>query len=207
ELVALAGGIQHALEQAGAGVETVVALALPRGVEIVAAIAACLSAGAAYLPLDPGLPHDRVAALLADAGAAVVVAPAGSAAAGIAAETGLPVVDPAGIRPAPLAPRAVPGQAAAYVIYTSGSTGRPKGVVITRDAVDTHFAGLRTGRHRELVERMTTREGRSRVVAVHSAAFSFDASLIQLHWLFAGHELIVLDEDERRDPARFAARA
>ncbi|MDM8083677.1 amino acid adenylation domain-containing protein [Cellulomonas cellasea] len=207
ELTAMAGGIQAALEQAGAGPEHVVALTLPRGVEIVAAIIACLSAGAAYLPLDPALPPARMRALLDDAGVGLVVAARGSEAARLAAEAGLTVVDPADARPARLAPRAVPGAAAAYVIHTSGSTGRPKGVVLTRDALDTHFDGLRTGRHAELVERLRAREGRSCVVAVHSASFSFDTSLIQLHWAFAGHELVVLDEDERRDPALFTARA
>lgn len=207
ELTAMAGGIQAALERAGARPEHVVALALPRGVEIVAAIVACLSAGAAYLPLDPALPPARLRVLLDDAGVGLVVAARGSEAARLAAEAGLTVVDPADAQPARLAPRAVPGAAAAYVIHTSGSTGRPKGVVLTRDALDTHFDGLRTGRHAELVERLRAREGRSRVIAVHSASFSFDTSLIQLHWAFAGHELVVLDEDERRDPALFTARA
>lgn len=209
ELTLLAGGIQAALEQAlaGAGEEPVAALALPRGVETVAAIVACLAAGATYLPLDAGLPAERAAALIADAGAAVVLAPAGSEAAGLAAAAGLAVVDPEAAPPRPVVPRPVPGSAAAYIIYTSGSTGRPKGVVISRDSLDTHFEGLRTGRHAELVARLARREGRGRVVAVHSASFSFDTSLIQLHWMFAGHELVVLDEDERRDPALFAARA
>ncbi|WP_058235069.1 non-ribosomal peptide synthetase [Devriesea agamarum] len=190
--------------------EVVVALALPRGIEIVAAITACLAYGAAFVPMDPSLPADRVMDLIADSGASLVMAPAGSDVARRAHQANIPVIDPTdpeALTPCPLTPRAVPGQSAAYLIYTSGSTGRPKAVVITRDALDTHFEGLRTGRHAELVERITAQRGRRRIIAVHSASFSFDTSFIQLHWMFAGHELLVLDEDERRDPALFAARA
>lgn len=207
ELADIAGGIQAALEEAGVGPEDIVALAVPRGVEAVAAIIGTLAAGAAYLPIDASSPRERVREIIAEARPALVLAPEGTAAAALAEDAGIVVLDPADIPSATLAPRAVHGSAAAYVIFTSGSTGRPKGVVITRDALDTHFEGLRSGRHAELVARMAASEGRDRIVAVHSASFAFDTSLIQLHWLFAGHEMILLDDDERRDPALFAERA
>ncbi|WP_136024723.1 non-ribosomal peptide synthetase [Microbacterium sp. K27] len=207
DLADIAGGIQAALERAGAGPEHIVALAVPRSVEAVAAIIATLSAGAAYLPIDVSSPRERLREVLAEARPALMIAPRASVAAALAADAGIVVLDPAEIPPAALQPRAVHGSAAAYVIFTSGSTGRPKGVVLTRDALDTHFDGLRSGRHAELVARLTAAEGRDRIVAVHSASFAFDTSLIQLHWLFAGHELILLDDDERRDPALFTDRA
>lgn len=207
ELADMAGGFQAALERAGVGPEHIVALAVPRGVEAVAGIIGTLAAGSAYLPIDDSSPRERVREVIAEARPTLVLAPRGSTAAALAAEADIAVVDPADISPATLAPRSVPGAAAAYVIFTSGSTGRPKGVVLTRDALDTHFEGLRSGRHAELVARMTAEEGRDRIVAVHSASFAFDTSLIQLHWLFAGHELILLDDEERRDPALFTARA
>ncbi|WP_349885119.1 amino acid adenylation domain-containing protein [Microbacterium sp. WHRI 7836] len=207
ELADVAGGFQAALERAGVGPEHIVALAVPRGVEAVAGIIGTLAAGSAYLPIDESSPRERVREVFAEACPTLVLAPRGSTAAELAAEADIAVVDPADILPVTLAPRSVPGAAAAYVIFTSGSTGRPKGVVLTRDALDTHFEGLRSGRHAELVARMTAEEGRDRIVAVHSASFAFDTSLIQLHWLFAGHELILLDDEERRDPALFTARA
>lgn len=207
DLADIAGGIQAALERAGAGPEHIVALAVPRSVEAVAAIIATLSAGAAYLPIDVSSPHERVRDVLAEARPTLMIAPRASVAAALAADAGIVILDPAEIPPATLQPRSVHGSAAAYVIFTSGSTGRPKGVVLTRDALDTHFDGLRSGRQAELVARLTAEEGRGRIVAVHSASFAFDTSLIQLHWLFAGHELILLDDDERRDPALFADRA
>lgn len=178
--------------------DDVVALALPRGTDLVAAIVACLVHGVAYLPLDLSHPAERLRAAVRDSGARCVVTRDPDLAAG------RPVVDPGLLRPAarPLRERRVPGAAAAYVIFTSGSTGRPKGTVLTRDALDRHFTGLLTGRHAELL----ARTGQGRVRALHTASFAFDTSLIQLHWLFAGHELVLLDDDERRDPAVVVAR-
>ncbi|KQR16488.1 non-ribosomal peptide synthetase [Cellulomonas sp. Leaf334] len=178
--------------------DDVVALALPRGTDLVAAVVACLVHGVAYLPLDLAHPADRLQAAVRDADARCVVTGDPSLGAGRS------VVDPDLLPPAsgPLRARPVPGAAAAYVIFTSGSTGRPKGTVLTRDALDRHFTGLLTGRHAELV----ARTGRRRVRALHTASFAFDTSLIQLHWLFAGHELVLLDDDERRDPAVVVAR-
>lgn len=100
----------------GAGPETVVALALPRGAEAIVAMLAVLKAGAAYLPLDPDTPADRLAYLLEDAGPVCVL-------------TGTSLDGPPAIGPAAVA------ENLAYVIYTSGSTGKPKGVEVTHAQV------------------------------------------------------------------------
>jgi amino acid adenylation domain-containing protein len=101
----------------GAGPETVVALCLPRGIELVTAILAVWKTGAAYLPVDTTLPAERIAYMLADSGAVAV----------LGAEGALEEV-PAG----EAAPRAIVHRdGLAYVIYTSGSTGVPKGVEVT----------------------------------------------------------------------------
>jgi amino acid adenylation domain-containing protein len=126
----------------GAGPEQVVALVMDRGIDLVTAILAVSMTGSAYLPVDPGLPAERVGFMLADAGPAVIVAdqaraadlPASAALAMvpvlIAGASGL-AATPAGIGGQPAREgRPVPGNAA-YVIYTSGSTGMPKGVVVT----------------------------------------------------------------------------
>ncbi len=135
ELAAAAGRLAGYLRQLGVGAETLVAIALPRGMEMIAAVLAVLEAGGAFLPLADGDAPARIAGMLREAGVALVLSRAP-----LAAE--LPawvrVVDLereaaaiAGSSP-PAPGRPAAAEQAAYVIYTSGSTGRPKGVVVTR---------------------------------------------------------------------------
>ncbi|MEV0391013.1 amino acid adenylation domain-containing protein [Nonomuraea sp. NPDC050643] len=125
----------------GVAVESTVGLVLGRGVEWVVAVLGVLKAGAAFLPLDPVYPADRIAFSLADAGAATVVtssALAGRCLDGVqrvviddpAVVTELAGLPGAGLAAEERVGRLVPG-CMAYVIYTSGSTGRPKGVMVT----------------------------------------------------------------------------
>lgn len=116
----------------------VVALALPRGAAMAAAVFGVWEAGASYLPLDPAQPVRRLAALMADAGSRVLVTgPAGPGPEDLEAEHAVDVRVVAAPGPATggaAPPETVAGpapEAAAYVIHTSGSTGRPRGVVIT----------------------------------------------------------------------------
>ncbi|GJF28376.1 hypothetical protein KNE206_10760 [Kitasatospora sp. NE20-6] len=133
ELGARADRLARRLRAAGAGPESVVAVQLPRGVDLPVALLAVWKAGAAYLPIDPQTPAARVARLLADAGAVALVA---AAATGHAVPTvTVPVdgADGAGLPALPPLPE--DGDRLAYVIYTSGSTGRPKGVQIGHRAL------------------------------------------------------------------------
>jgi amino acid adenylation domain-containing protein len=119
----------------GAGPERFVAIAMPRSPDMIVAVLAVLKAGAAYVPVDPAYPSDRIAYMLAETNPVAVLTTAGAAA---TLPAGLPllVLDDPAIVPklADLDGDNVPAAAsphnAAYVIYTSGSTGRPKGVVI-----------------------------------------------------------------------------
>jgi len=129
----------------GAGPERVVAIAMPQSPDVIVAMLAVLKSGAAYVPVDPGYPPDRIAFMLADTQAAIVLTTSGLAGSLPAAAAPLILDDPAleevisrypagdvsgTERGTPLRP-AHP----AYVIYTSGSTGRPKGVIINHESL------------------------------------------------------------------------
>nr|WP_037679926.1 non-ribosomal peptide synthetase [Streptomyces griseus] len=130
ELDARADRLARLLAARGAGPERLVALALPRSPDLVVAVLAVLRTGAAYLPMDPDYPADRLAFMLADAAPVLLLTTGGLA-------SGLPSSDVPVIRldeRLPEAPETAPplltGDHLAYVIYTSGSTGRPKGVAV-----------------------------------------------------------------------------
>ncbi|MCB5183572.1 AMP-binding protein, partial [Streptomyces antimicrobicus] len=123
ELEARANRLAHRLVAQGVGPERVVALVLPRSVELVVAQLAVVKAGGAFLPVDPAHPQDRIDHMLTDAAPVVVVDDAWLATADL---SGLPQTAPA-VEIDPAHP--------AYVIYTSGSTGRPKGVVVSHAGV------------------------------------------------------------------------
>ncbi|MEV6694947.1 amino acid adenylation domain-containing protein [Micromonospora sp. NPDC051196] len=143
DLNARANRLAHHLRACGAGPERVVAICLPRGPDYVTAMLAVLKAGAAYLPLDPSHPTVRLAAVVEEARAALVVAQAGT---GIAADRVVLVDDEAAevaARP-DTDPGCVNGERdLAYVIYTSGSTGRPKGVMIEHRSLGLQVAAMR----------------------------------------------------------------
>ncbi|HEX2093612.1 MAG TPA: amino acid adenylation domain-containing protein, partial [Longimicrobiaceae bacterium] len=137
-LDAYAARLAGRLRGLGAGPERRVALLLERSPELVVAALATLRAGAAYLPVDPAYPPERIAWMLGDSGAAAVLTV--DRLADRVPRFGGPVVrldrdeeDPAEAGELP-APRPDP-ENAAYVIYTSGSTGMPKGVVVTHAAL------------------------------------------------------------------------
>ncbi|WDN55000.1 non-ribosomal peptide synthetase [Streptomyces clavuligerus] len=122
ELDARASAVAGGLRDRGVGPDDIVAVAIPRGADLVVAVVAVLAAGAAYLPVDPAQPPDRVAAVLADARPTLVLTPRELRALEAAAASAAPVAEP---DPA----------CAAYVIYTSGSTGKPKGVVVPHTGI------------------------------------------------------------------------
>ncbi|HEU0088339.1 MAG TPA: non-ribosomal peptide synthase/polyketide synthase [Pseudonocardiaceae bacterium] len=181
EVEARANRLAHLLIACGAGPERVVALVLPRSVEIVVAQLAVAKTGAAFLPVDPAYPRERIAFMLADAEPVVVLTLAGLAPP-LPCRAGMAVVvlDDRDVESAVARmPDRAPSDAdrvcalllehPAYVIYTSGSTGRPKGVVVSHSGLASFSAAE--------MERYAVRPG-DRVLQFSSP--SFDASVLEL---------------------------
>ena len=179
ELNARANRLARYLVSLGAGPERLVAVAVPRSAEMIVAVLAVLKAGAAYVPVDPAYPADRIGFMLADARPVAVLT---TVAAGRDLPGGTPQValdDPATITAVSrladddLAAADRPGQlrpsSPAYVIYTSGSTGRPKGVVIEHR----HMAGLLSWARAEF-----TAAELAKVLV--STSLSFDVSVFEI---------------------------
>ncbi|WP_310723545.1 amino acid adenylation domain-containing protein [Streptomyces sp. N2A] len=181
----------------GAGPEGLVTVALPRGPGLVVALLAVLKAGAAYLPVDPGLPRERIALMLEDAAPCLLLTDSASSRRLASTEVPTLLLDAlAEPRHAamPWTPPAVePGQAA-YVLYTSGSTGRPKGVVISRNAYGHALAAL--------TARLGITAG-DRVVAATTVSFDI-AGLEIFGTLLAGATIVLADPEQAGDPLALA---
>ena len=147
ELDARANQLAHHLRSLGAGPETIVGVCVERSFDMVIALLAILKAGAAYLPLDPDYPAERLAYMLQDAGAPLLVTQS-------ALRTRLPAhtarivdldADRAAIarQPASAPQHRIDPRTTAYVIYTSGSTGQPKGVAVTHAGLANHMRWMR----------------------------------------------------------------
>ncbi|HEX5402916.1 MAG TPA: non-ribosomal peptide synthetase [Pseudonocardiaceae bacterium] len=193
ELRAEVAGVAAGLTARGVGPESVVAISLPRGADLVVALLGVLTAGAAYLPVDPAIPAARREYLVTDAGAELILDDG----------TGQPVTDtvprgtPAAISVpgAEFAPVRVRPDSLAYVIYTSGSTGLPKGVEVPRRCAATLLADLESA---GLTGPAGKRVG-------WNASASFDASVQQWVRLCRGDTVVLLDDATRADPALMAA--
>ncbi|MCX5335940.1 amino acid adenylation domain-containing protein [Streptomyces sp. NBC_00140] len=169
ELDTRAEQLAACLTAVGAGPERVVGIALPRTAELVVAVLAVLKSGAAYLPLDPAYPAERLAYIVADARPVVVLATEETAG---ALPDGTALLDPCSEvseRQKDLPPGSLTPDNLAYITYTSGSTGRPKGVLAThRNAV-------------EFVEWTHAEFGPERLAKVmFSTSLNFDVSVFEI---------------------------
>jgi amino acid adenylation domain-containing protein len=195
ELDARSNQVANTLRTQGVAPDQIVAVYGQRSLEMVIALLGTLKAGAAYLPLDPNYPIERLAFMLADTGACHVLACQGLPDAlrserTISLMPGAEVWSAAQTRPEPQ------GDSAnlAYVIYTSGSTGKPKGVMISHaNAVASTLA--RSAFYRQPLRGF-----------LMLSSFSFDSSVAGVFWaLGQGATLCLPDEDSYKDPVRLAA--
>ncbi|MGH3730203.1 MAG: amino acid adenylation domain-containing protein, partial [Micromonosporaceae bacterium] len=188
---ALAERVEHVargLRGQGAGAGDVVAISLPRGVDLVVAILGVMAAGAACAVLDDSWPETRRERVLADAQACQLITTAADAASG---RTTVDELARLGVDAPPCPP--VRADATAYVIYTSGSTGRPKGVHVT---------------HRNMLSLLAATGdgfglGPSDVWTLFHSC-SFDVAMYEMFGcLLHGGRLVVVPKWLTRDPREF----
>ncbi len=194
QLATRAQAIAAKLREAGAGRGRCVAVCMERGIDMPAALLGVLSTGAAYLPIDPAFPSERIDAILEDSKAVVVLtsrdAQIRTAAPQICVDDVESVVSKADSRLAQSA-----DDDAAYLIYTSGSTGKPKGVIVT---------------HRNLanfLESMAQEPGlRGGDVLLAVTTISFDIAGLEL-WLplAVGATVVIASRDDAMDGERVRA--
>ena len=203
ELNAQANRLAHLLIGRGVGPEKLVALALPRSIEMIVSLLAILKTGAAYLPLDPDYPPNRLAFILQDAQPACVLT-----ATQIAQR--IPNLDqfahisldtPETRNTLAQQPQTNPTDAerilqltlqhAAYLTYTSGSTGQPKGVLIEQGSLINLLSWLQTI--------YPVDKDNAYLLKTN---YTFDVSITELFgWFFGQGKLVILPPGEQRNPS------
>ena len=190
ELDEASNRLAYLLAGNGAAPGQTVALAFSRSAEAVVAILAVLKTGAAYLPIDPGLPSARIGFMLSDT--APVAAVAAAEFAGLLDEFDLPVIAADDLRLVGLPDTVLLQEPAAddvaYLIYTSGTTGVPKGVALT---------------HSNVTQLLGSLDARLPAAGVwsHSHSLAFDVSVWEIFGaLLRGGRVVVIGEQTARSP-------
>ncbi|OLQ49029.1 non-ribosomal peptide synthetase [Bacillus licheniformis] len=196
-----ANRLAHLLIEKGLGPEQFVALSLPRSPEMVVSMLAVLKTGAAYLPLDPEFPADRISYMLEDAKPSCIITTE-EIAARLPDNLAVPqlvldqsVTQEVVKRYSPDNPNVSVSLAhPAYIIYTSGSTGRPKGVVVTLKSLSNFLLSMQ--------ETFSLGE-EDRLLAVTTVAF--DISALELYLpLISGAQIVIAKKETIREPQALA---
>ncbi|MEU6915834.1 amino acid adenylation domain-containing protein [Streptomyces olindensis] len=197
ELSERSSEVASALQARGVRPGQVVALLMPRTTDLLVGMLGILEAGAAYLPIDPAYPSERVAWTVKDSDASLVLSTSASAETVAGRDTDVVLLDRLADEPGERTPPAVVaegrGDRLAYVIYTSGSTGVPKGVQVEHRSVIRLFDATR--------ERFGFDEQDVWTV-FHSAAFDFSVWEIWGALSFGGR-LVLVPSATARSPEAF----
>ena len=195
-LNALANSLARTLIAHGVGADATVGLCVERSLELPVALLAIHKAGAAFLPLDPELPRERLAFMLADSGTRLVLTQERLTAVRDAVVVGgsVALLSVDGAAGGPTDDSANPDDrcapdSLAYVMYTSGSTGRPKGVMVPHRALCNHALWFSSRLEMTATDRM-----------LQHASISFDAALAELFApLAVGATVVLADPAAHRD--------
>jgi amino acid adenylation domain-containing protein len=178
ELNGRANQLAHYLQEQGVELEDRVGVLLERSVEMVIALLAILKTGAAYVPLDPAYPAERLCFMSEDARLRVLLTDTRLREQVSTAATAVLCLDQdwANISAQPRAnlERAVPANALAYVIYTSGSTGQPKGAMNTHGGIVNRLRWMQDAYQLTAADRV-----------LQKTPFSFDVSVWEFFWPLA----------------------
>ncbi|HEX6052782.1 MAG TPA: amino acid adenylation domain-containing protein [Gemmatimonadaceae bacterium] len=183
ELNARANRLARELRRQGAAPDTLVGLAVERSIDMMVALLAIIKTGAAYVPLDPMFPRDRLAYMVEDSGLRLLVTQA-------SVRESLPPFDGAVVDlDAPTWQSEsdanldvdVDALSLAVVIYTSGSTGRPKGVQVSRGALINLLWSMRE---------WLALDSHDRVLAITTISFDIAGADIWLPWLVGAHTIV-----------------
>src|SRR6266850_1007972 len=194
ELNERANQLARYLRSCGAGTETLVGISLERSVEMAVAILAVLKAGAAYLPLDPAYPRERLAYMASDARPRFLITQEGIQGDALTGDLQTIKIDrdwhlierESNTNPEVI----IAPENLAYVIYTSGSTGNPKGVMITHGNLGHYVQSL-----------PASVQVSDSDAYLHTASISFSSSVRQLMFpLSSGAEVIIATVDDIADP-------
>ncbi|MPY84534.1 MAG: amino acid adenylation domain-containing protein [Actinophytocola sp.] len=184
DLDSRAEDIARQLRAQGAGPEDVIAVVVPRSAELIVAIIGVLKTGAAFLPIDVEQPEERVAFMLVDSGARLVIEQEGAVSESLSVRECPGAREPSGVE------RAAGPDSAAYLIYTSGSTGQPKGVVVTNRAILSELDWMQERYPFAPDDRV-----------MQKASVGFDGAVWEIfRALSAGAAVVMLRQDSHHDP-------
>ncbi len=194
-----ANQLAHHLQKLGVGPDTLVGICVERSIEMVVGLLGIIKAGGAYVPMDPEYPKDRLAFMLQDAAAPVLLTQerlAGSIPAHKGKVIRLDADWPEIAKESAANPRSAAGaQNLAYMIYTSGSTGRPKGAMNTHVAIVNRLLWMQDEYKLNATDRV-----------LQKTPFSFDVSVWEFFWpLLTGAGLVVAVPGGHKDGSYLAA--
>jgi natural product biosynthesis luciferase-like monooxygenase protein len=189
ELNQRANRVAQQLRSAGVGPEVLVGICVERSLDLMVGLLGILKAGGAYVPLDPVYPRERLAIMLEDSKAPVLLSQRRLANKLPQSEAQVLFVDELNVHsdaPSENPSSGVGPDNVAYVIFTSGSTGRPKGVMVCHRNVSNFFTG------------MDSAIGAEPGVWLAVTSISFDISVLELFWtLTRGFEVVLQEESDR----------